>query len=284
MKASPFAPLASLALICFAAPALAQDATPLPEPSALLLKVKANQKHLQGLRHNYICKETDDSDEFDKNGAVKKHDTAEYDLYWQGHIEIRRMTSKNGKLLSAEELQKENDKIDRSAAKQERKLDEEDAKGDGQTIGIDTFLRASTFRGERRETYQGRPVIAMELLPNPDFKPSTTAERIVHLLSGTVWIDESAAQVVRLEAHLDKDFKMAGGLAVDIRKGSGAHLEQQRINDEVWMPSLVDVNIQGRALLFAGLRQHIIQHFSDYRKFRTETRIVSIEPTQVEAK
>ncbi len=262
----------------FVIPAAAQEAA-LPEPTALLHKVKDNQKHLQELRRNYICHESDESDELDKNGAVKKHETAEYEMYWRGRYQIRRQLSKNGKAAGEEEKKKQDEKIEKEVAKLDRKLEKEEAKGDGDTIGIETFLRASTFTNLHREEFRGHRVIAMDLEPNPSYSPSTLAEKIVHLLRGRVWIDEEAAQIVRLEAHLDKKLKVAGGLAASIAEGSGAVLEQQRINDEVWMPSLADVNVNGRAFLFAGIHQHIVQRFSDYRKFRTETRILPVETT-----
>ncbi len=285
MKTSRSALPAALFFFAFLPlPSRAQQA-PLPDPSALLLKVKANQHRIEELRHNYICKESDDIDELDKDGAVKKHETAEYDFYWQGRVQVRRLTSKNGKPLSPDELRKEDEKLDKAKKKAEEKLEKREAEGnESANIGIDTFLRASIFQNERRELYQGHPVIAMSVVPNPQFKPNTMAERIVHLLEGTVWIDEEAAQIVRLEAHLGKSYKMAGGLAFNIREGSGARLEQQHINGEVWMPSLADINVQGRALLFAGIHQHIIQHFTNYQKFRADTKILAIDPAPSEAK
>lgn len=255
----------------------AQDA-PLPEPTALLLKVKAHQKRLQELRRDYVCREEETSDELDKDGAVKKHETFEYDMYWRGRYAVTRMVSKNGKPRTAEELKKEDEKIDQRVAKAERKQEKREAEGkDDVEIGIETFLRASLFQNLRREQFRGREVIAMDVLPNPAFEPSTLSEKIVHLLAGRVWIDEQAQQVVRLEAHLDKKLKVGGGLAAAIQEGSGAVLEQQRINDEVWMPALADVTVRGRALLFVGIHQHIVQRYSDYRKFHTEVTISAPE-------
>lgn len=257
-----------------ALPAVAQN-VPLPDAATLLHKVKDNQKHIGELRRDYICKETDEIEELDKNGAVKKHEIAEYDMYWQGRYQIRRQTSKNGKAVSEDEKKKQDEKIAKETAKLDRKAEKAEGKKSGE-IGIETFLRACTFTNLRRVEFRGHTVIALDMEPNPAFSPDNMPEKIVHLLRGQVWIDEQAAQIVHLEAHLDKKLRVAGGLAASIQEGSGAVLEQQRINGEVWMPALADITVNGRALLFAGIHQHMVQRFSDYRKFRTETTVIPV--------
>jgi hypothetical protein len=187
---------------------------------------------------------------------------------------------KNGKPLTPDELKKVDEKLESGLRKNEERWNA--PKGEEHSLGVETFLRASLFSNERREIYRGSPVIALDFAPNPQFEPKGEAETIAHLLSGTVWIDEEAAQVVRLEAKLSGKFKVAGGLAASIREGSGAVFEQQRINGEVWMPSFSDVHFQGRALLFVALHEHVMSRFSDYRKFRAETRVIAVENTGAE--
>ena len=41
----------------------------------------------------------------------------------------------------------------------------------------------------------------MDFEPRPDFDPHSLMDKVLKALGGTIWIDEQARQVVRLEAR-----------------------------------------------------------------------------------
>ncbi len=268
--------VAVVACLCVAEDASVPPKRPLPDPPTLIAQLQENQKQIESIRKNYIC--TDDEEEYqlDGDGRTKKKEVNQYEFYFVEGFPIKRLLSKEGVLLNDSDKRKEDERV----AKDEKHAHERRAKlergeHDKNTISVNTFLQASTFQNLRREQYQGHEVIAMDFIPNPAFKPNGLAESIANKLGGTVWIDEEAHQVVRLEAKLLKSQRAGLGLA-SVKEGTSFVLEQQKINDELWMPSYSDGNI-GVRVVFKGIRQRNVDHYSNYKKFKSETRILGVE-------
>lgn len=271
-------PKLSLAIFVFASSlfGFAQKSAPLPAQAALFHTVIANQQHIDVTRQDYICKEEDEILHLDSHGQTKKRETADYEVSFHGSLPARRLVAYNGTPLSGDSQRQVNSRITQELDK----LRQQYQKDTTTSISIYIFLRASNFIHERRENFRGRRTIVFDFVPNPSFQPRSLNERVARLLSGTLWIDEQDKQVMALEAHLDKSFKIAGGLAASLNDGSSVRLEQTKINDEAWMPALADINLQARQMLFFAVHLRQIQHYYDYRKFRTEVHFVdqSIAP------
>ena len=263
-------------VVCSASEKASAAKIALPDAPTLLRQLQDNQKQIEAIRKNYIC--TDDEEEFelDKNGNSKKREVRQYELYFVEGSAIKRLLSKEGVPLSESEKKKEDERVakaEKSAREHRAKMDR--GEHDKNAINISTFLRSSMFQNIRREQYQSHEVIAIDFVPNPDFKPNGLAESIASKLGGTIWIDEQAHQVARLEAKLLKGQSAGFGLA-SVKEGTSFVLEQQKINDELWMPSVTDANI-GARVVFKGIRQRNIDHFSNYKKFKSDTRILGVE-------
>jgi hypothetical protein len=248
----------------------------LPDAATLLRQLDENQKQIEAIRKNYICTDDEEEYELDSTGNTKKREVRQYEFYFVEGSAIRRLLSKEGVALTGSERRKEDERVtksEKSARERRAKLDR--GEHDKNTINVGTFLKASTFQNMRTEQYQGHEVIAMDFVPNTNFKPNGLAESIANKLGGTIWIDEQAHQAVRLEAKLLKGQSAGFGLA-SVKEGTSFVLEQQKINDELWMPSMTDGNI-GARVLFKGIRQRNVDHYSNYKKFKSDTRILSVE-------
>jgi hypothetical protein len=257
----------------------AESGRPLPQIPALLQSVQENQKNIEQIVQNYISTRQQQEDELDGNGRVKKTTTTVYETFYVGRQQVSRLLSRNGKPLDEKEKQKEEEDVQ----KRIRKAQERQTKRESQTneerekneFSVGMFLRVCRMVNPRREQFRGHEVIAFDFEPNPQYKTRNKTEEIAQKLNGTVWVDEDAKQIVRLESRLRDGVKFAGFLA-SLRKGAAIIFEQQRINEEVWLPSLVDVNLSVR-VIFKGKSVHMIERYSDYRKFRVDTVIKPVE-------
>jgi hypothetical protein len=119
----------------------------------------------------------------------------------------------------------------------------------------------------RREMFRGHEVIAFDFEPNKGIKPKSRIESIVNKLAGTMWMDEEAKQIVRLEARFVEGFKFAGGLLASVSPSTAVALEQQKVGDEVWLPSLAEANISARVFLLAKFKKNVVTKYSDYKKY-----------------
>jgi hypothetical protein len=205
---------------------------------------------------------------------VKSTQTKEYEVYFVGPWEIERLVSKEGKPLTERESKKQDDDVGKQEAKARQSMAKRES---GENPGKDAitlakFLAADRFYNLRRDTYQGREVYAMDFAPRPEFEPRSLVDKLLKSLGGTLWIDEQAKQGVRLEARFLQSVKVGGGLLASVRKGGNVVLEQRFVNAEVWMPSSGEIHLNAR-LLFLHKFLNGTSTFSDYRKFRVDSKI-----------
>jgi hypothetical protein len=252
---------------------------PLPDIKQLLSDVQGNQKQLESLVDQYSCTENEEVRELDKNGQVKKTIVKEYEDFYLGGQLVRREVKKDGRPLSPEEQKKEDGRIEKRIREYEKNKGAEGAEAakKKEKIDVSTFLRISNFTHPRWAQFRQHDVIVFDFAPNPDYKPRNKTEDLLHKLVGTLWVDDEARQVVRLEAHLSDAFKLAGGLLASIRKGASLVMEQARTNEEVWLPSYVEAHFSARLLLFASAFGDYTSRFSDYKKFRVESGIETLK-------
>jgi len=249
------------------------DGKPLPDPVAVLKSVRENQANIEKLQKDYICIINQTSIETDDKGNEKKREVEQHEMFFVDGKPVTRQISKDGKLFTEEEKQKEEKKVQKHIRKiQEADKKKQDENDDGDSIM--TFLKVSKLVNPRRVQYRDHEILAVDFQPNPDAKPHSRAERVAHKVSGSVWIDEGALEVVKLEARLDEGIKVAGGLLASIKEGSGMVFEQQKINDELWLPASFEINYNAR-IVFAGKHGRILQQYADYRKFRVSSEIKS---------
>ena len=253
----------------------------LPDLKALFKEIDDNQKAIDKIKESYAGSQSEEETEFEGSGKVKKHEISEYSFFYLDGQEITTLVKKDGKPLSDAEQKKENEKTQKRIeehqkreAKKEAK--EEKAKEEGKNDekddpDIEVFLRACQFVNPRRERFRGQDVLVFDFEPNPEFKPHKLVEKLVQKLAGVVWIDEKAHDVVRLEGYFVGDMKFAGGLLVNLQKGTSFVFEQAFVNDEVWLPTYGEAHIGVRFLLVKGIKASIVTRYWDYKKFNVET-------------
>lgn len=258
------------------------SATPsIPDIATLLSDVEKNQKAVEKTVENYTYRMTDEEYEADGKGLSKLKSVKEFDVFYLGGQIVTKMTSKDGRALSAADQNKENERLDKLIREFQRRRAKEAAghpevskREQGKLVSI--FLSVSRFTNPRRERYRGREVIAFNFEGKSDYKPKNFNESLAQKLVGEIWVDDAARQVVCVEAHLADSVKLGGGLLASIQKGSALVFEQAVVNNEVWLPSYSEVHISARVLLVKAFRQNSVQRYSDYKKFRVES---VIKPT-----
>jgi len=253
----------------------AHDA-PAPDPVALLRAVGDHQKQNEAARKDYIFDRRDDEQQRDSHGNVKSAEVKEYEVYFVGPWEIERLLSKDGKPLSEGERKKQDEEVRKQEAKARERIARRDAgqDHDKNEITLAKFLAADRFYNLRRENYQGREVYAMDFAPRPDFEPRSLVDRVLKALGGTLWIDEQARQAARLEARFLAGVKFGGGLLGSVQKGGNVVIEQRFVNGEVWLPFYVEIHLDAH-VLFLHKAINGTSTYSNYRKFRVDTKITS---------
>jgi hypothetical protein len=257
---------------------------PLPDIKTLLDEIRANAEKVDEILENYSYTQLRIDRDLDKNGnLIEKSSEKELLTFYKGY-RINRLIEKSGKPLSASDQEKEDREATKKVAEIEKRIAEKERKqinqrdvsagtagqpkDEGQRITIADALKGSLLTNPRRERFRGINVIVFDYEPNPAFKPNTRNEKLFALCTGAVWVDEKAKQVVRLDAVLTKSF---GNFIGKAKQGASFSIENELINNEIWLPKQADVNLSIK-ILFAGFNINNLIKYGDYKRFETEVK------------
>jgi hypothetical protein len=238
---------------------------PLPDIRRLMQEVQEHQKQLDKIRESYTFTSMQTGQDIDANGQVKKTETEESEVVFVNSHVIARTVKKNGKPLSDHDQQKETERVTKLVEKAEKTPP-------GQpSIGVSRVLEIMDVRNERRVNFRGRTTIVFDFVGRKDAKTHGLVEDASKKLQGTIWIDEADCQVAHLEVTFIDNFHVAGGLFVNIEKGSNFHFDQELVNGELWLPTGIEGTMQARLLLLKNIRRHSVERDYDYKRFKVET-------------
>lgn len=248
---------------------------PLPDIPTLMHEVEEHQHASEKIQKDYLFHEVVTQQEM--NG---KTESREFDVFWLHGVEVHKMTRKNGRDLTDDEKKKEDERIDKEVAKAKERKDHADAKGKEtdsrghEEITVSRFLALGSFTNPRRIQLDGRDTIAVDYAGDPKAKTHNRAEDVVRTIAGTIWVDEQDRVITRFEGHFANNYKIGGGLVMNIKKDTTFSMQQKKINGEVWLPAQAEGHGAARVILFVSFNGTIRFAFSDYRKFKATSTIL----------
>jgi hypothetical protein len=253
------------ALAVLASLILAQ--APMPDPAKLVREIETHQRRMDELRENYTFREVTLTDELASDGTVRRVNNEEHEVFFVNGYRIARLVKKNGKELSEGERKSEQSRIKALVETDLKALRGHAFNRRGENVGVAEILPLMKISNPRRVMLNGRSTLAFDFVGDPHAKAHGIAENAVRKIAGSVWVDESDSEVSRLEAHFDDNFRIGGGFVASIQKGTSLIFEQSRLGQELWMPSVSEIHLTARELLFKNVRQNIHVKDSDFRRF-----------------
>lgn len=162
---------------------------------------------------------------------------------------VDRLVSVAGKPLSEVQQQSEIKRILRLSrdADDQRKLEQSERKDEQQTRA---FLKMvpSAFRFE--VVNKTGDLVKVKFTPSSAFKPSSREGKILHEMSGEIWINAKEHRMTRISGELVNPVKFGGGILGHLERGGHFSVERTEIAPEDWEVIELDVNMRGKALLF----------------------------------
>ena len=132
---------------------------------------------------------------------------------------------------------------------------------------VDDTAATLRFSITHREVLNGRPAIVVKFTPRRDADPQTREGKLAKNFSGSIWVDEAAREVTRVEATAVDDLSYGFGLLAKLRKGSVVTLTRERVGDGIWLPTSIKFKGDGRALFsLRKLNIDFAVEWFDYRK------------------
>lgn len=252
---------------------------PLPYIAKLLGELQANEERVESILDTYSFNQKYIHRELGKDGSLRETGSETFQMSFYKGNRIRRMIEKNGVPLSGKDQADEDKEVAKRVEEIEKQITKQESKGgppdeESKRVSIAEVLRASRLLNPRRERFKGREVIVFDFEPDPafDYKNAKSMLKFFGKTAGVMWIDEKDKQVARIEAVLADSFNIGGGVIAKLKKGASFTVEQERVNDEIWLPSQMDINLSVRVFLVKGIDVNQLTQSYNYRKFATEVK------------
>jgi hypothetical protein len=255
----------------------------------LIQKVADHDIENDKKQRDYTYIERDVENKLDGKGQTKSTETKTYEVLEIYGEQVQRLIEKDDKPISEKEAAKEEEKIQKIIDKRKKESDQDrkkrEAKEEKDREEGRQFVReisdAYNFTLLGTELVGGREAWAIQAEPRPGFVPHMKYANYLPKFRGRVWIDKTDLQLARMDVEC-LDTVSWGLFLVRFHKGSHFMLEQTRVNDEVWLPSQVAANIDVRLAVLKDYKVDMEQTFRDYKKFRTDSKIVGVSEAQTE--
>ena len=264
----------------------ADPATPLT-PKEIVRRAMEHDINNWEQEKNYTFLQRIEQRELNSDGSLKstKSETEEIIfLYGQPYAHLIKRNDQPLSDPDAKKVEKKlNDTMERrgheTPTERERRLAEFQKRHQDEHAFLLEVPEAYDFRVIGEETRNGRAAYVITGQPRQDFRPNLNAARVLPKLRPKLWIDKDGYQWLRMEADVI-DTITWGGFLLRLHPGSHIELEQVLVNNEVWLPLYARISFDARIALFKSMRLDVYARFSDYKKFRTDTRVMSVGEVQ----
>jgi len=270
---------------CFLALCLLALPSPVPAvDDAVAIVRRSVRADDQGerLRRNYTYNVLNRLTELDSKGKPTKVTSKLDEVLYIGGRRHLRLIAEDGKPLPPPAEKREQQKLDRAVAEasklspeERRRREDETARGNAKSReGFRRIPDAFTFSLEREVVIAGRPAWQIHAKPRPEYRGEL--DSLFHHIEGTLWIDKADYAWVKVDATT-LDTVSIGLFLMRLAPGSRVLLESIKVNDEVWVRKHITVQASARIALLKKLNVDQELVFSDYRKFQSDSRVVSTE-------
>jgi len=264
------------------APSLSQD-----QIRDLIRQTAANDMENDKRQRDYTYIQREEQHHLDGKGQVKSTETKTSEILELYGEQVERLIAKNDKPLPEKDARKEEEKIQKvidkrkNESEEERdkreKKEEKDREQDRQFVREVADAYNFTFVGI--DSLSGRDTYVIDGEPRPGYEPHLKEAKILPKFRFRAWIDKDEAQWKKLDVQCI-DTVSFGLFLARVHKGSRIIIEQTRINDEVWLPQHIAVKIDVRLALLKNFDVEDDITYRDYKKFRTDSKIIPVGEAQ----
>ena len=274
-QADPPAPPAKPAASLFV-PSLSQD-----EIRELIRKAADNDMENDKKLRDYTYVERDEQHKLDGKGEVKSTEIKTYDVMEIYGEQVQKLIAKDDKPLSEKDAQKEDEKIqklidkrkDESAEDRKKRLEKEEKSREEDRQFVREVADAYNYKFVGVEAIDGRENYVIDGEPKPGYEPHLKQAKILPKFRYRAWIDKDETQWKKVDIECI-DTVSWGWFVARVHKGSRIVIEQTRVNDEVWLPQHTSMKLDARIALLKEFNIDLDMGYRDYKKFRTETKII----------
>lgn len=181
---------------------------------------------------------------------------------------LGRILSVNGRLLTPEQKQQEDQRINRlldpNEMRKKRKSQQEDTERTLKMLRAlpDAFL----YQEVGTETApNGHKLVNLKFTPDPKFNPPIRETLVYQGMNGDMVIDTTAMRLAKIDGTLFKDVTIGWGIIGRLEKGGRFYVEQSEVCNGHWDTTKMTLHFTGKALIFKSIRIDETETTWDYK-------------------
>jgi hypothetical protein len=264
-------------------------AAPLSQDQIRDLIRQAAEKDIENdkKQRDYTYIQREEEHKLDGKDQIKSTESRTYEIMVLYEEPVRKLIARDDKPLSDSDARKEDEKVQKiiekrkneSESDRRKRLEKQEKDREEARQFVKEIADAYTFRFAGEENVDGRETEVIDGDPRPGYEPHMKDAKFLPKFRFRVWLDRAEKQWVKLDIQC-VDTVSVGLFLVRLHKGSNIQIEQVRVNDEVWLPRQVSLKLDARVALLKGLNIAEDVTYRDYKKFRTDSKIVPEAETQ----
>ncbi len=267
-----------LLLLTLALPAIlaAQD------PLEIIRRATELDSRNTEISRRYTFLERQERRDLDSSGKLKNTESETFDVTLLEGSPYRRLVARNDQPLSPKDQRREEEKLQKSIAdrrketpeQRDRRVADWERKKQKQREPLKELPDAFYFKLAGEEAINGGQAFVIEGTPKPGYRPKSASTAFFPKVKLRLWVGKEDYQWVKIDIE-SLDTISFGGFLIRLAKGSHVNIETTRVNNEVWLPKRAVIKGSVRIALVKVMRGEIVFTFSDYKKFQTDSRVLT---------
>jgi len=247
-------------------PAWAQDVTEIIQKS-----IEANDR-------DWKANPQFDNFETDRIGQGSKT----YDVTMLFGSPYERLVAVDGKELPGDQKAAQQKKFEQvlsqrkaeSAEQRSRRIAKYEADRRRDHVMLEQLVSAFNFTLQGEQQLGQYSVYVLKATPRPGYRPPNRDSRVLPGMEGTMWIDKSSFQWVKVEAHVIHPVEIEGFVA-KVEPGTRFELEQMPVEGDIWLPKHYLMTANAKLL---GIISHHSQEDDTYFNYKRHVSSEENEP------
>jgi hypothetical protein len=223
---------------------------------------------------------------FDGSGNVSEQEVKTHEISHFYGRPYRRLVQIDDQALPPDQERKEAEKLDKELAKRrneserarEKREDKERRELEERREMLAEMADAFTWRIAGQEVVSGANTWVLDATPIPNYRGKTRGGKMLSNFRGRLWIETGTCLIAKVEAEVLNPISF-GWVLFRIRPGTTFNFELAKLDTSTWLPMRSHLRGGGRLALFKNYNVEVETTFSGYRRFQTDSRIVSTGQT-----
>lgn len=216
-----------------------------PDADAIIARFiersRANSNRLANARITFLRRTT--AEQFDAKGALTERKVKEQEVELRGFEQSVRLLRVDGREVSPRDHARE----DEEESGQRRRYTARSDRSRRSNVDYldEKLIRRFAYTLEGAEEIEGRRTFRLRFEPLAQRDAKEIADRVLGLLTGHLWIDAEESELVKVDAHLSREFAFWGGVVGSLDR-LDLELGRQRLTDGTWVNSRLSTRVSGR--------------------------------------